>query len=129
MTLPKKRLAPGQEVEGEVELALTIRKVVQACPPEVPPSLVAPAIGLPNLIAPAIGIPALILRVSPEAQVHILNIAIPVTSPEIHPSLIIPVTSPKIHPSLVSLIAPVKGPKVHPSFISLIAPAIGLLGI
>ena len=97
MTLPKKTTRPGQEVEGEVELALTIRKVVQACPPEVPPSLVAPAIGLSSLIAPAIGISALIPRVSPEAQVHI---AVPVTSPEVHPSLV-----------------------------SLIAPAIGLLGI
>ena len=116
MTLPKKMTRPGQEVEGEVELALTIRKVVQACPPEVPPSLVAPAIGLPSLIAPAIGIPALIPRVSPEAQVHILNVAVPVTSPE-------------VHPSLISLIAPVKGPEVHPSLVSLIAPAIGLLGI
>src|SRR5256885_2351926 len=83
MTLPKKTTHPGQEVEGEVELALTIRKVVQACPPEVPPSLVASAIGLPSLIAPAIGIPALILRVSLEAQVHILNVAIPVTSPKV----------------------------------------------
>ena len=116
MTLPKKMTRPGQEVEGEVELALTIRKVVQACPPEVPPSLVAPAIGLPSLIAPAIGIPALIPRVSPEAQVHILNVTVPVTSPE-------------VHPSLISLIAPVKGPKVHPSLVSLIAPVIGLLGI
>ena len=116
MTLPKKMTRPGQEVEGEVELALTIRKVVQACPPEVPPSLVAPAIGLPSLIAPAIGIPALIPRVSPEAQVHILNVAVPVTSPE-------------VHPSLISLIAPVKGSEVHPSLVSLIAPAIGLLGI
>src|SRR5881227_1605706 len=95
MTLPKKMTRPGQEVEGEVELALTIRKVVQACPSEVPPSLVAPAIGLPSLIAPAIGIPALILRVSPEAQIHILNVTVSVTSPEVHPSLIVPVTSPK----------------------------------
>src|SRR2546421_635890 len=116
MTLPKKTTRPGQEVEEEVELALTIRKVVQACPPEVPPSLITPAIGLPSLIAPAIGIPALISRVSPEAQVHILNVAVPVTSPE-------------IHLSLISLITPVKGPKVHPSLVSLIAPAIGLLGI
>src|SRR3989440_12251076 len=105
MTLPKKRLAPGQEVEGEVELVLTIRKVVQAYPPEVPPSLVAPAIGLPSLIAPAIGIPALIPRVSPEAQVHNLNVTVPVTSPE-------------VHPSLISLIASVKGPEVHPSLLN-----------
>src|SRR5256885_1904108 len=100
MTLSKKMTRPGQVVEGEVELALTIRKVVQACPPEVPPSLIAPAIGLPSLIAPAIGIPTLIPRVSPEAQVHILNVTVPVTSP-----------------------------KVHPSLISFIAPTIGLLGI
>src|SRR2546429_38490 len=116
MTLTKKMTRPGQEVEGKVELALTIRKVVQACPPEVPPSLVAPAIGLPSLIAPAIGIPALIPRVSSEAQVHILNVTVPVTSP-------------KVHLSLISLIIPVKGPEVHPSLISLIAPAIVLLGI
>jgi hypothetical protein len=30
MTLSKKTTRPGQEVEGEVELALTIQKVVQA---------------------------------------------------------------------------------------------------
>ena len=50
MTLPKKTTRPGQEVEGEVELALTIRKVVQACLPEVPPSLVAPAIASRNFL-------------------------------------------------------------------------------
>ena len=90
MTLPKKTTRLQSKSRGEVELTLTIRKVVQACPPEVPPSLVAPAIGLPSLIAPAIGIPALIPRVSPEAQVHILNVTVPVTSPEVHPSLVDP---------------------------------------
>src|SRR2546423_10358410 len=117
MTLSKKMTRPGQEVEGEVELALTIRKVVQACPPEVPPSLIAPAIGLPSLIAPAIGIPALIPRISSEAQVHILNIAVPVTSPKVHPNLIIPVKGSKVHPNLI---VPVKGPKVHPNLIALV---------
>ena len=71
---------------------------------------------IPNRFRPTTLIPALISRVSPEAQVHILNVAVPVTSPE-------------VHPSLISLIAPVKGPEVHPSLVSLIAPAIGLLGI
>ena len=123
MTLPKKTTHSGQEVEGKVELALTIRKVVQACPPEVPPRLIAPAIGLPSLIAPAIGIPALISRVSSKTQVHILNVTVPVTSPKVHPSLIASVKGSKVHSSLVD---PVTGPEVHPS---LITPAIGLLGI
>src|SRR2546430_7609143 len=37
-----------------------------------------------------------------EAQVHILNVAVPVTSPE-------------VHPSLISLIAPVKRSEEHTS--------------
>ena len=78
MTLPKKTTRPGQEVEGEVELALTIRKAVQACP-EVPPSLVAPAIGFPSLFAPVKG-------------------------PGAHPNLVAPVavTGPGAHPNLVN---------------------------
>src|SRR2546430_8777958 len=55
-----------------------------------------------TLFRSAIGIPALIPRVSSEAQVHILNIAVPVTSP-------------KVHPSLISLIAPVKRSEEHTS--------------
>src|SRR5437868_11210042 len=98
MTLPKKTTRPGQEVEGEVELVLTIRKVVQACPPEVPPSLVAPAIGLSSLI----------------------SLIASVKGPEVHPSLInliAPVKGPEVHPNLISLIVPVKGSEVHPSLI------------
>src|SRR5437763_7586612 len=108
---------PSQKVEGEVKLVLTIQKVVQTYPPEVLPSLVTPVIGLPSLIALAIGIPALIPRVSPEVQVYTYSkLTVPVTSPEVHPSLITSVKGPEVHSNLI---APVKGPEVHPSFVSL----------